>query len=374
MSPFAAAFRPPDKAGFILSAQPTSLESRFLEDSAARGPARRPRRQRRPERQQIMLRRLLALGAALVVLVLIVLGVKGCLDARARSALSDYARGVTQVVDETQQTSKAFFGKLEDPGKLTVTDFVNEVEADRSAMVNYASRIDGLSAPGEMGSAQKALELSYELRESALETIANKMPTALGAAGAPKAIASITKQMRKLLAADVIYESVARPEINGVLANNSIEGDDVPKGEFLPDVKWLEEKEIERALGSVNGSSGGAPSSGIHGLGLIGVSVNGTELSPETTTSVAVEETPEVEVTVQNQGESTENGVNVNVVANGKETSATINSIEAGAEETAVIPLTPAPKGETTLEVEAEPVPGEQVTENNEATYQVIFE
>jgi hypothetical protein len=321
-----------------------------------------------------MLRRLLALGAALVLLVLIVLGVKGCLDARARSALSDYSRSVTQIVDETQQTSKAFFGKLEDPGKLTVTDFVNEVKADRSAMVNYASRIDSLSAPGEMSSAQKALELSYELRESAMETIATKMPTALGAAGAPKAIASITKQMQKLLAADVIYETVARPEINGVLASNSIEGHDVPKGTFLPDTKWLEESEIQQALGSVSGSSAGAASPGVHGLGLIGVSVNGTELSPETTTSVAVEETPEVEVTVQNQGESTENGIAVNVIANGKQTSATINSIEAGAEETAVIPLTPAPKGETTLEVEAEPVPGEQVTENNEATYQVIFE
>ena len=44
------------------------------------------------------------------------------------------------------------------------------------------------------------------------------------------------------------------------------------------------------------------------------------------------------------------------------------------ASETAVVPLTPAPKGETTLEVEVEPVPGEQVTENNEATYTVNFE
>ena len=38
------------------------------------------------------------------------------------------------------------------------------------------------------------------------------------------------------------------------------------------------------------------------------------------------------------------------------------------------IPLTPAPKGEVTLEVEAEPVPGEEVSENNEATYTVVFE
>jgi hypothetical protein len=321
-----------------------------------------------------MLRRLLALGAALVLLILIVLGVKGCLDARARSALSDYARNVEQIANETQQTSKQFFGKLEDPGNLSVKEFVTEVGAYSSAMANDAARVDGLSTPGDMGSAQKALELSYELCQSAMETIAKRVPSALAAQGAAKAVASITKQMQTLLAADVIYENVARPEIDSVLANNSIEGKDVPKSSFLPDVKWLEESEIQAALGSVNGSSGGAAGSGLHGLGLGGVSISGTELSSETTTSVAVEETPEVEVTVQNQGESTESSVTVKVVANGKETTADSNAIEAGGEETVSIPLTPAPEGETTLEVEAEPVAGEQITTNNEATYSVIFE
>jgi hypothetical protein len=320
-----------------------------------------------------MLRRLLALGAALVLVILIVLGVKGCLDARARSALSDYAGNVGQIVNETQQTSKQFFGKLEEAGSRSPKEFVTEVGADSSAMANYAARIDGLSTPGDMGSAQHALELSYELRQSAMETIAKRMPTALAAQGAPKAVAAITRQMQTLLAADVIYENVARPEIDGVLASNSIEGKDVPKARFLPDVKWLEESEVSSALGSVSGSSA-ASGSGVHGLGLIGTSVNGTPLSAESTTSVAVEETPEVEVTVQNQGESTENSVTVKVIADGKETTADSNPIEAGAEETVVIPLTPAPEGETSLEVEAEPVPGEKVTTNNEATYPVIFE
>ncbi|MND09183.1 hypothetical protein D3C83_323130 [compost metagenome] len=51
-----------------------------------------------------------------------------------------------------------------------------------------------------------------------------------------------------------------------------------------------------------------------------------------------------------------------------------IPSIEAGATESVTIPLTPAPSGEATLEVVAEPVPGEQVSENNEAPYTVLFE
>ena len=322
-----------------------------------------------------MLRRLLALGGALIVLILIVLGVKGCLDARARSALSDYARNVEQIISETNQTSKDFFGKLEDPGNLSVTEFTSEINADRSAMVNYAARVEGLSAPGEMGSAQKSLELVYILRSSAMEVIANKMPTALGEAGAPKATAAIARQMQKLLAADVIYESVTRPEIDGTLADNGIEGDDVPKSTFLPDgTKWLDEAEVKAALGKVNGSSGGTAGPGVHGLGLLGVRIGETELIAEAPNSVVTEGTPEVEVEVQNQGESTENGVTVVVIANGKETTQEIAAIEAGATETAVVPLTPAPEGETTLEVEVEPVPGEQFAENNQATYTVNFE
>jgi hypothetical protein len=322
-----------------------------------------------------MTRRLLALGGALVVLILIVLGVKGCLDARARGALSDYARSVEQIVTETGQTSKDFFGKLEDPGNLSVTEFTGQVNADSSAMTNYLTRVEDLSAPGELSNAQRSLELVYELRVAAMETIAAKMPTALGEAGAPKATATISRQMQKLLAADVVYETVTRPEIDGQLADNGLESDDVPKSTFLPGgTKWLDESEVKSALGKVNGSSGGAISPGVHGLGLLAVSVGESELVPESTTSVVTEGTPEVEVQVQNLGESTENGITVVVTANNKETTQEIPSIEPGAIGTAVIPLTPAPEGETLLEVEVEPVPGEAVTTNNEATYTVIFE
>jgi hypothetical protein len=324
-----------------------------------------------------MLRRGLALGGGLIVLILIVLGVKGCLDARANRELSDYARNVTQIVEETEQTSKAFFGKFEEPGNLTVTDFVNEVQADRSAMDNYASRIDSLGTPGDMSRAQSNLELVYQLRSSAMSEIAAKISTALGEAGAQKAAAAIARQMQKFLASDVLYETVVRPEINGVLEANGIEGNDVPKSSFLPDgIKWLEEGTVADALSSVTGSSaGGAATPGVHGLGLVSTSINGTELSEGTTISLGPEETPEVEVQVQNQGESAENGVTVSVSVDGGNTlQQDISSIEAGETATVTIPLTPAPSGTVTIEVEVEPVPGEQVTENNEASYTVTIE
>jgi CARDB protein len=322
-----------------------------------------------------MLRRGLALGGGLLVLILLVLGVKGCLDARKNRALSDYARDVTQIVDETDQTSQDLFGKLADPGDLSVTEFINQVSADRSAMDNYASRVEGLDAPGDMSKAQSNLELVYTLRSSAMNEIADQMSTALGEVGAEKAAATIAAQMRKLLASDELYAAVVRPEIDTVLADNGIDGSDVPKSVFLADgIQWLDEEEVSTALGSITGSTAGA-TPGVHGLGLIGVSVSGTELSPETTTSVSSEGSPEVEVEVQNQGASTENGITVSItVAGGTTLQESIDSIGAGETASVSILLTPAPTGEATLEVEVDTVPGELVSENNEASYSVAFE
>ncbi|MGE0068521.1 MAG: hypothetical protein AB7T48_14340, partial [Solirubrobacterales bacterium] len=262
-----------------------------------------------------MLRRGLALGGGLIVLILIVLGIKGCLDARADRELSDYASNVTEIVKETQQTSKNLFSKLEDPGSLSVTDFVQQVEADASAMESYQQRIDGLGAPGDMGNAQDTLELVYELRANAMNEIAAKMSTALGEAGSAKATAGIANQMQKLLASDVLYETIVRPEIDGVLADNGIDGEDVPKSSVLPDDKWLDDGEVAAALGVTGGEEAETP--GVHGTELTGVSVNGTELSPEAPVAVSGEGTVEVEARVQNQGESAENGVTVSVTYGG---------------------------------------------------------
>ena len=317
----------------------------------------------------------MALGGGLLLIVLIVLGVKGCLDARARRALSDYSRNVTQIADETEQTSKSFFGKLSDPGSLSVTEFVDQVEADRSAMDNYTERVDGLDTPGDMNDAQNALKLVYQLRSSAMDEIAAKMSTALGDVGSEKASAAIAKEMQTLFGSDVLYAEIVMPEIDKVLEDNGINDSEAPKSVFVPEgTKWLDEATVIAALGSVSGATGAA-TPGVHGLGLLSTSIGETELVAESTTGVVVEGTPEVEVQVQNLGESTENGIAVSVTVNGgNAVQDTIDSIGAGETASVLIPLTPAPKGEATLEVDVATVPGELVSENNKATYTVSFE
>lgn len=322
-----------------------------------------------------MARRGIALVGGLLILILLVLGIRGCLNARKERALKDYARDVSQIIEETAQTSKAFFSRLEDSGDLSVTEFEAEVNADRSATDNYLLRVEKLDVPGDMSKAQNGLELVYQLRASAMGDIAQRMSFALGEAGRDAAIEDIAHDMRTLLASDVLYQDVVRPEINEVLHDNGIEDRDVPESQFLPDgIEWLDESKVDSALSGVSGASTAASNCPC-GTGLIGTAVNGTTLQEGVPVSVSADGTPELEVQVQNQGNGELSGVTVAVsVDGGTEITGDISSIAPGATETATIPLTPAPSGQVTLDVEVQSVPGEEVTDNNKASYTVTFE
>lgn len=328
------------------------------------------------ERRQLLVRRGIALGAGLVVLLLLVFAVRGCLDARKNRSLEDYASNVTQIVDETNTLGKSFFGLLEDPGERSVTEFTSEVESARSAMDGFLSRVEKLSTPGDMESAQDTLALEYKLRADAMETIATRMPTALGDEGRDRAIQAIAGQMEILAAADVLYNQVTRQEIDTVIADNGASAPEMPRSEFVPDaVFWGNPDNVESALNSVGGGPRPAADGGVHGTGLGTVSIGGTTLDPSVSTVIAADTEPVVDVEVQNQGESDESDVTVSASVNGGNAlEQSIPSLAVGETGTASILLTPAPTGEITLDIEVAPVPGEQVLDNNEATYTVTFE
>ena len=320
-----------------------------------------------------MLRRGIAAGAGLLVLILLVLGVRGCLDARKERALENYGENVAAIVDETGQISNSLFKQLDDPGALSVTEYTNDIASDRSGLDSLLQRTEQLDVPGDMKDAQRAFELTMQLRRNALTNMSNSIATALGDEGRDEAINKIAFQMKALLASDVLYRQVARPEMEQALAASGIDDVTIPPSKFLPDDSWLDPSTVEDALSGVSGAAAATP--GIHGLGLIQTSANGTVLEDGVPTTVSAGDQPELEIEVQNQGDSDENGVTVSVtVDGGQPIEQQVSSIAAGETATVQIPITPAPEGAATLEVEVQPVPGEQVEDNNVATYEVTFQ
>lgn len=122
-----------------------------------------------------MLRRAIAAGGGLLILILLVLGIKGCLNARHERALRDYGRNVADIVQQSNQISNSFFKQLESPGSLGVTEYTNNIASYRSGLDSLLQRTDQLSVPGDMSSAQNAFKLVMQLRRNAMTNISNNI-------------------------------------------------------------------------------------------------------------------------------------------------------------------------------------------------------
>lgn len=349
-----------------------------------------PGRRRRPQRpagssRDLLGRRLVALGVGLLVLILILLAFRGCLNARKDRNYENYARDLEGIVSQSKQLSSDFFSRLSDPsGKnLSELSFEAQVSSDRGTAENLLERIQNLNTPGELAGAQSELVLAFELRRDALADVASQLKSALAKSGNQKAIAAIAEDMRSFLASDVLYAR-ARGDIVDEFGNQdlaTVNGKPinavVPDNSFLPDLKsrnWLDPLEVGSAISAVAGGTGAA-SSGLHGVALLQATLQPGDvvLTPGTPASFTASGGAELGVQVQNQGDGTEKGVSVSVSGAGSDT-ATISSIKAGATGTATLSIEPAAAGSTaSVTVTVSPVPGEELTDNNEATYQITF-
>jgi hypothetical protein len=328
------------------------------------------------EKRTLMIRRGMALGAGILVLLLIVVGINGCLDARKNRSLEDYSNSVTQVTDEANTLGADFFETLDSPGDLSVSDFTTEVESDRGAVEAFRGRVDRFDTPGEMSGAQDVLELVYRIRSEAMTDIAGQIPTALGDEGSEEAVEQIATQIQALVATDVLFNRIVRGEISGVLSERGVSAAKTPLSSFVPDpAKWSDPAEVSSALTAVGGGPREADDDAIHGTGIADVSIGGEVLSDSVSTVIPTGTEPVVEVSVQNQGETEESDIEVSVsVDGGTALTQTIDTLGIGETGTASITLTPPPSGEVTLEIEVSAVPGEGLLDNNQGSYTVSFE
>ncbi len=331
----------------------------------------------------------LLLGA-IVILVLIVIAFRGCLDARKDRSYQNYVSDLSSITAENEQLSTNFFNRLEgkDAGSTGDIGFEGEVNGDKGTSQALLDRAEGLDAPDDIKGAQEQVVLSFELRHDALEGIAAQL-SGLSAGGeeADKAGKAIYTQMKVLSASDILYAR-AQDQIEQALVDNEVTVDEgVPDSQFLPDdPNYLDPAVTADALGGVSTGSSSTVSDTAckndgetHGLGLVDGS---TLLQPSGTalvnggTATAVSGDNEIEVAVQNQGTADESDINVDVTAdNGINESGTIDEIAAGETQTVKIPLQPEPKaGESaTIDVEVATVGCEQVADNNAASYTVTF-
>jgi hypothetical protein len=347
-------------------------------------PRRRPPRGSSADRQTLMVRRAIAGGAILIVLILLVLGFRGCLDARKENAMEDYGERAAELIRESKQEGDALFELLQSEGGTDqVVEIQNQLNGYRVASEARVERADGLDVPDELSTAQRYLLDVLELRRDGLNRTATAMRTALGDQERREGTEEVTQAMQVFLASDTVDQIRFRPALREALEAEDLAVPRLPEGTFVPDVEWLDASFVADQVNALRSGTGGgdeAATPGLHGNGLAAVSLGGTTLTPGATgTTVPLTGDLAFDIQVQNQGENTETDVNV-VVSVGEgddaiELEEAIDTIAVGEIQTVTIPLTEQPPtGQNVpITVEVEPVPGEEMTDNNVQEFSVIF-
>jgi hypothetical protein len=326
--------------------------------------------------------------AAVVVLILLVVGINGCLNSRTDRALKDYTRNVASVMATSKTDVSDPLFTLLNAGSDDPSNLQQSIRQYALAANQAVKQAGGFSVPSQMARAQGALMLVLNLRATAISKIADRIPAAqakgrANAAGVETALSQIAGQMRAFDASDVVYSQRVRPYITSALKSAGVSGQDLPAGQFLPDIGWLDKDNIGGVLNAVRAQGGtGAnpePTPGTHGHGLISVSIGTTTLQPTPAVNHPTGGgTVTVNVKIANQGENDESDVVVRVsikagTAKAVTQSKTVASTKAGTEVTVPVPLTSPPTAPAILTAEVVKVPGEKVTDNNKATYTVQF-
>jgi hypothetical protein len=361
---------------FILRAGLAFLDGEQDDVLVADEPERPRRRVGGPQRrrQQFLLRRLIGVGVGLAFLILVVIGIRGCLEARSDRALRNYDSSVATIMQQSEQSGKDFFQLLSGPSGSSSVDVQNQVFAQRDASSSLLDRAQSLSTPGQMHDAQAAVEQTLTLRRNALTAIAANVTQAAARTQTADAITTIGNAMGSLYASDILWTQIGKPDIQKVLKDEGVDGQPLPPGNFMPAnaTDYLNQTTLVTKLNAITGNT--ATTGGTHGLQLDSTTIGSTQLSPDQTTTVPSDST-EIDIGVTNSGDSDETGISVNVTIGGASLTGQLQSLSAGQSGTIKIPLTtkPTPGTTSTVEVAVRPVPGEQLTDNNTATYQVVF-
>ena len=320
-------------------------------------------------------------------LVLLFLGIRGCQASQKEQGFKDYVRDAGELVAESDQQSTALFELLGDPGNSEV-DFTSNLNGAKVQAEQLVDRANDTDVPDQLKGAHENLVETLEFRRDGLDGIAREVAAAGGDDGGDTN-ERIAAQMQFFLTSDVIYSQRFLPKLLGTIEEEDLD-QDVPVPDalrdpqavaFMPDIGWLRPATVGDRLAGVGASSDEPAAPGLHGTGLGGVTVSpsGAALAEGTTTQIPAGEDVSFDVELANQGEHPEESIVVTVEISGSgdpiTLEETLDAINAGESKVVNVPLAETPPiGEPVeISVTVEPVPGEEKTDNNEATFTAIF-
>jgi Domain of unknown function DUF11 len=327
-----------------------------------------------------------------IFVVLIAVGVHSCQVNADRSALKDYANGVSSVISRSDANGRSLFAALSPAnGSANVQGVQNSINATRQSAQDVLSSAQKLSPPDSVKTAHSRLLLALQLRLDGIANISKQIQPALAGTTSTDAVNAVAGEMARFYGSDVLYKDYTAPALVSALHANGIDvggasGQQINAGQFLPNVEWVLPSFIASELhvsiqgpaaaGSTNSAQGCTTSSPC-GHTLNSVSVNGTTLQTGSPNTISLKPAPSFKLSLTNGGKKNETGVVCQVSVNGTSSAGqtTIPQTTAGQTATCSVPLkTPPAAGTYTVKASVEKVAGEKNTANNSQTYTVTFQ
>jgi hypothetical protein len=362
--------------------------------SGPRRPARGPNGER-----TVLARRAGAVGALIVIVVVVVFGLRAYLTSQQAQALKNYNSQVTTLLEsEQQQVAQAFFTSLNGVAGLAG----QALESTQAALYQdfVTARLDaqtaaGWSVPGSCADAQRDLLEVLDFRYEAINKVQASIIQAINGPNRDAAIEEIAGAMGMIYASDVIYRVRVAPLIEQALTNAGIQvagtgaggvslgGTAVYDGAFMTDQSWTTAGYVAgKVLGYTPPAFGGTIGTGTHGHALQDVLVGTSALSQGVGVINKIPYTTGLTFTIEftNDGQNDEFDVETQLTlysqATGTMTTSTVTrETQPGGTYSATLGFRQAPPIGKVLKLTAQvlPVSGEKDLANNTKAYYVQF-
>ncbi len=333
----------------------------------------------------VPLARLVGLIAiAIVVVVGLVFWVGSCQGKSKHDEYASYVDKVKVLADGDKKLGEEFSGKLISPG-LKQSELESLLQQYAQQEQQAYTQAQQIRPPGPLRAAHQNLVNALELRAKGFAGLGDTLARANIKKNTTGIADALTTDGQVLSAGDVVWEQLYRLPATQQLQNVGVKGVAIPTSKLIPNADLLSARSFSLLLTRLGGaSSGGAPTTGKHGDGLISVRVTpqGTDLSSSSPTTVTVSQDLTMTATVEDSGDSTETNVPVTltITAGGKQIYKKTKTIPViGAAEQKTVGFTgfdvppSAFASQASVTVFVSPVPGEQNLTNNKGVYSILF-
>jgi CARDB len=366
----------------------TDIEFDFFEESPTTEsaprkkdspPGKRPRLPKRPPTPPggpRLYRLGVLIAGAILLAVIFILVINNCRGDQKQSAYEGYIEDAGAVATESAELGAQLNERLTTPG-IRLEALRSDVEGLQEQQEQILRRAQDLSPPGPLVEQQEALVETMQFRVNGLAGLARGLQLVAQTDDPQESGRNLANQAQRLVASDVVYADAFRAASESVLEQQGVTNVAVPASVFVQNPEfgsptfWTQ---------TVQRLTQGPEAGGLRGNGIAGVRVQpgGQELVRGEDNTVEQSADMAFEVLVENSGESQETQVKVILIIRQDPQIRKEQVIDViNPEETKTVRFTGFDTLEfstqTTLQVQVEPVQGEQNTNNNTREYPIIF-